>query len=213
MKHLFIWDFDGTIYYYENVYLKYAELIEKLNDPYGNFFKVCKSKIEDNSNYLADDGWKICEILARQYNYSNLDEAFIKAREWLLERNISPDEYALKIIETFKNSYHVLLTNTPKIYAEPLLMKMNMEHLFNIIIYKAEKPKRLRSEYFKIIEKIDEKPEHIYSIGDNFDNDIKEILDLINEAFYINRYGRKDVPVESYNNMKEIYEVLVRRMN
>lgn len=210
-------DFDGTVYRGDAPVRHYAGLIaDTLPSAQAKaYLKAVERYIESGPAASADsedtveaaalreavDSWGAAVGLATRCYAVPADViefAFARCRLWMVkpECEVELVELLLQTLSDLRTSAKIfLITNSGYAGLYPFLARLGIVTCFDVIIAGAGKPDGLR----RLLQRnlgtdLRERPWRVFSIGDNYRNDIEPAAEIGAGCAYIDRYGRADGP-------------------
>ena len=185
MRRLLLFDFDGTLYRGDDPFRFYARAIAARmpDSSRGAYLEAVDAHLTGNRRVPAGDHWEALVNLAKPVIESPdlLQEAFLETRGHMMtnacDLEVSPD--LVDFLTAIKG--HVLLavaSNSPDQVARPLLDKLGLARFFDYIKSEAKKPVGLAPFVSEILGRENiEIPGTVFSVGDNYRNDIAPAME------------------------------------
>ncbi len=156
----------------------------------------------------------LCEKLEINFSENLFREWEREFKNYILS-NIKLKEGAKEVLEYLKDKYNlILLTNSPKDYAEKRLMKFDLKKYFSLVITSEDVGVHKSSllPFKKVLEKTGAKPEEHIMIGDRMDEDtyakrmgIKTVILYDARQKYYKKVEKPDFII---NNLLELKNIL-----
>ena len=179
MQRLLLFDFDGTLYRGDDPFRYYAKTIAKHMAPEdrARYEKLVTAHLQGHAGVVAGDNWEAVVKLAEPYvpDHEVWQQSFLETREYMMSPDCRLEVPAALIdfLPQVRAKVHVVVaSNSPENAARPLMEKLGLITYFDRIYSQANKPEGLIALVEEIMGTRDFDPLLVYSVGDNYLNDI-----------------------------------------
>lgn len=151
------------------------------------------------------DPWGLIAALARDAGIAAdaLQVAFTATRAQMASAafEMAPIEGLRDAVLALKaQRRHVMLaTNSPQVHTEDMLHKLQLDDVFDEVVFAAQKPQQITALFKRWLAEFGLRPACAVSIGDHFQNEIHPAIALGMQTVYIDAYIRRvrsDVTVQ-----------------
>jgi len=174
---LVLFDFDGTLYRGDDPFVRYAEIISRSMSAENaqTYLNHVGRHLNGEPGVVAGDNWEAVVGLAKRWlpDRERWQEAFLETRVYMMSDacHLEVPDALFELLTYARGKVRLAVaSNSPKAAAEPLLDKLGLSSYFDRIISDAGKPAGLLALVDEWLP--DLPPEGIFSVGDNYSNDI-----------------------------------------
>ncbi len=177
MDGVLLLDFDGTLYRGDAPYQRYSEILARsMSAPDAAAYRdLVERHLRGEAGVVAGDNWEAVVLLARRFlpNDDRWQDAFLETRAYMLgpECHLEVPNALPALLADARGKVHVVVaSNSPEAAVRPLLAKLGLLPYCDCIVPEAGKPEGLVALADAILRPED--PTRIFTVGDNYVNDI-----------------------------------------
>ena len=174
---LLLFDFDGTLYRGNDPFRRYAEIISRSmrSQDAERYLGQVNRHLAGEAEFIAGDNWEAVVGLAKEWlpDQGRWQDAFMETRAYMMSGACQlevPDGLDDLLAYARGKVALIVASNSPKAAAEPLLEKLGLARYFDRVVSDAGKPQGLVALVEEWPEPV--KPQRVFSVGDNYLNDI-----------------------------------------
>ncbi len=175
---LLLFDFDGTLYRGNDPFWFYARTISRYmdKDARTRYLDLVAEHLSGQSSVVASDNWEAVVKLASPIipERSIWQEVFLATRDFMMSAECHlevPSPLINFLRQASSRAMLVVASNSPSEATCSLLQKLELTPYFDHVYPAANKPQGLAEIVFKLMGK-DFDPHQVFSVGDNYINDI-----------------------------------------
>lgn len=184
MTRLLLFDFDGTLYRGDDPFRFYAQAMAKHMTPEdgARYLAQVSAHLGGDSSVVAGDNWEAVVKLAEPIipDHDVWQAAFLETREFMMSSECQLEVSPL-LLDFLRQVRHrvavVVASNSPEQAALPLMEKLGLTPYFDRIFSQANKPLGLVTIVNQVMDGKPFAPEQVYSVGDNYKNDIEPAVE------------------------------------
>ncbi|MCL5066253.1 MAG: HAD family hydrolase [Firmicutes bacterium] len=198
---LLIFDFDGTLYRGDDPFRRYAEIISRSMTPDNAkvYLDHVQRHLDGEAGMVAGDNWEAVVGLAKRWlsDRERWQEAFLETRVFMMSDACQlevPQDLVELLVYARGKVLLAVASNSPEAAAEPLLNKLGLFSYFDRVVSDAHKPDGLLTLVDQWLPSLD--PGCIFSVGDNYANDIAPGLGRGWKTAHISPHGHFPGPAD-----------------
>ncbi len=196
MTRLLLFDFDGTLYHGDDPFRFYAQAMAKhmTSEDGERYLAQVSAHLGGDTSVVAGDNWEAVVKLAepRVPDREVWQQAFLETREFMMSSECQLEVSPL-LLDFLRQIRHrvalVVASNSPEQAARPLMEKLGLTGYFDRIYSQANKPLGLVTIVEQVMGGKPFAPEQVYSVGDNYHNDIEPAVERGWLAAHISPHG------------------------